>query len=380
MVNVMNRLGYDHCVCIPSIGIVGGFCVAWKRGIQCYMLEEFAEGLHLSIHMGENFPDWSLYCVYGTPYYSLKGSYWKWLSETVSNCNSPWVLLGDLNVILDDSEKEEGRTFQRKEGEFLSNFLFEVGGVDLGCDGGMCTWQNSRIAESRVRKRLNRAIADARWCTEFSNARVSKFPIKGSDHAPILLNIWGDQTRLRYLFRFLEVWTSRPDCEVIIQNSWRRVVTGEVAAQLQKKLKGTAHDLKKWNREVFGFCDKRLKELAAHLQAIQSAQISQYNVEREAEIQLDIIDMEAKMDRIWKQKSRENWLLNGDDNTKFFHKSTIIRRRRNFIGSIEDDQRVWLRQREEIGGYFQTKFKALYESSENDIGEDFESLFQDKVM
>ncbi|XP_060967885.1 uncharacterized protein LOC133035742 [Cannabis sativa] len=241
MVNVMNRLGYDHCVCIPSIGIAGGFRVAWKRGIQCHMLEEFAEGLHLSIHMGENFPDWSIFCVYGTPYYSLKGSYWKWLSET-----------------------------------------------------------NSRIAESRVRKSLDRAIADARWCTEFSNARVSKFPITGSDHAPILINIWGDQTRLRYLFRFLEVWTSRPDCEVIIQNSWRRAVTGEVVAQLQKKLKGTAHDLKKWNREVFGFCDKRLNELAAHLQAIQSAPISQYNVKREAEIQLDIIDMEAKMDRIWK--------------------------------------------------------------------------------
>jgi len=32
---------------------------------------------------------------------------------------------------------------------------------------------------------------------------------------------------------------------------------------------------------------------------------------------------------VWFQKSKEQWVVDGDRNTTFFHTSTIIRRRRN---------------------------------------------------
>uniref|UniRef100_A0A803PBK2 Reverse transcriptase domain-containing protein n=1 Tax=Cannabis sativa TaxID=3483 RepID=A0A803PBK2_CANSA len=124
-----------------------------------------------------------------------------------------WVLMGDLNATLEETEKEGGRNFDRKDGEFLANFLFEIGGVDLGCGSGMTTWQNSRSSCKRIRKRLDRVVASALWCTEFPKACVEKFPIIGSDHAPILLNAWGEGPKLRYPFCFLELLISRPACE-----------------------------------------------------------------------------------------------------------------------------------------------------------------------
>uniref|UniRef100_A0A803PJF5 Reverse transcriptase n=1 Tax=Cannabis sativa TaxID=3483 RepID=A0A803PJF5_CANSA len=234
----------------------------------------------------------------------------KLIWEMVADCDSPWVVIGDLNVISNGSEKAGGRRYNRNEGELLNNFLFETGGVDLGCDGGCFTWQNSRVACNRVRKRLDRAIADANWCMDFSRARVSSFPILGSDHAPIVLNVWGDHAKLKYPFRFLEVWTTKA-----------RIAEEVIESRLVVKQAGP----------------------------IQNEPINDYNIMKEAEIQLEILSTEENMNRIWKQKSREGWLRFGDDNTKFFHKSTLIRRRRNFMGCVNDDTGEWVRDRTDIG-------------------------------
>uniref|UniRef100_A0A803Q042 DUF4283 domain-containing protein n=1 Tax=Cannabis sativa TaxID=3483 RepID=A0A803Q042_CANSA len=259
MVSIMNRLGFVNSWCISANGIAGGFCVAWRTGIDCQVLETFEAGFHLTVQLDLGQPSLCLFCVYG------------------------W-----------------GRKFARKKGALLKFFLFNTGGVDLGCKGGINTWQNSRNACNRICKRLDKAIADANWCTEYPKAQVFNYPIAGSDHAPICLNLRGEVTKLNYPFRFLEVWTSRSDYETVIKNSWMRSITGSSATKLLKKLNCTKYDLKKWNQEVYGFCDKKLMGLLRQLGIIQKEAISQTNVEKEAEIQLEIIEMEGRIDRIWK--------------------------------------------------------------------------------
>lgn len=48
---------------------------------------------------------------------------------------------------------------------------------------------------------------------------------------------------------------------------------------------------------------------------------------------------------LWKQKSRNDRLIAGDNNTKFFHTSTIVRRRRTKIESLMNDEGVWVDDR-----------------------------------
>lgn len=45
---------------------------------------------------------------------------------------------------------------------------------------------------------------------------------------------------------------------------------------------------------------------------------------------------------LWFQKSRERWITLGDRNTKFFHTSTLIRRNRNKIKCLMDEDGSWV--------------------------------------
>ena len=47
-----------------------------------------------------------------------------------------------------------------------------------------------------------------------------------------------------------------------------------------------------------------------------------------------ILDREAKM---WAQRSKIQWLCDGDKNTRFFHSKATQRRQRNYIKGLYDE-------------------------------------------
>uniref|UniRef100_A0A803P4J0 Reverse transcriptase domain-containing protein n=1 Tax=Cannabis sativa TaxID=3483 RepID=A0A803P4J0_CANSA len=189
----------------------------------------------------------------------------------------------------------------------------------------------------------------------------------------------GDTVKLNYPFHFLEFWTTRDDCRLVVESAWKKDCDNRRVVGLPQKLSTTKRELKVWNQNVFGFCDKKLKQLWDQLERIQKMPIDHSTVSKEAEIQMEILDMEEKMGRIWRQKSRENWLRFGDGNMKFFHASTLIRRRRNYVGAVRGDMGQWIRGRDNIGKHFQDHFHEMFVSSNPLIEDELETLFIEKV-
>lgn len=66
------------------------------------------------------------------------------------------------------------------------------------------------------------------------------------------------------------------------------------------------------------------------------------------------------METLWRQKSRELWLKEGDKNSKFFHASTISNMRRIFIPAIKDDGGNWKVSRHDIGKCLTDQFELLF--------------------
>ena len=61
-------------------------------------------------------------------------------------------------------------------------------------------------------------------------------------------------------------------------------------------------------------------------------------------------------------KARTDWIIHGECNTAYSYMSTLVRRSRNIISSILNDNGEWVYNIEEVKDIFVTYFKKLYQT------------------
>ncbi|KAI9115188.1 hypothetical protein K1719_013507 [Acacia pycnantha] len=83
----------------------------------------------------------------------------------------------------------------------------------------------------------------------------------------------------------------------------------------------------------------------------------------EAELLRRIEELMVQEENYWWQRSRISWLKSGDRNSKFFHLTALVRRRRNSILSIKDETGAWTRDKGQINDMFTNYFTNIFSPS-----------------
>ncbi|RVW41530.1 hypothetical protein CK203_068262 [Vitis vinifera] len=159
-----------------------------------------------------------------------------------------------------------------------------------------------------------------------------------SDHSPILLDGGGVRTG-KIPFRFENMWLKVDGFKELIRGWWEGyIVQGSFSHILAVKLSTPKHNLKAWNREVFGNVSNKKVAALSQLGIWDAQERERSLFVEEREIRRGVVEdfkYWADLEEIsWRQKSRELWLQEGDKNTSFFHKVANARRRRNFLAKL----------------------------------------------
>ncbi|XP_061353808.1 uncharacterized protein LOC133298522 [Gastrolobium bilobum] len=69
---------------------------------------------------------------------------------------------------------------------------------------------------------------------------------------------------------------------------------------------------------------------------------------RENQLQQHLARVLEEEELLWFQKSMQQWIVDGNRNTKFYYLNTIVRRNHNKITRLKNDANIWIEDQEDL--------------------------------
>ncbi|XP_038973168.1 uncharacterized protein LOC103699679 [Phoenix dactylifera] len=335
------RLGRDwETYAVESQGLSGGLLILWRRGVaRIDVFHNCSQQVVMVVSEPEADP-WVLCGVYASTDYRVRRTLWQEITNLLAQ-GIPTVAVGDFNCIQSADEKRGGAPFtDRIDRREFRDFVQLNGLVDLGFSGPRFTWCNNQPGGARVWERLDRAFASPDWILRFPTYRVSHLPRIASDHCPLLIST-SSVSGHHSPFRFEKIWLLYPQSWDIVRDAWRVPVRGDAMRRVSRKLELTKRRLRHWNHKVVGDIFRRLEGVEEEITALQRREdlrgaLPENDMTHLRELLVTHHSLLRQHEIFWRQKSRVQWVNEGDRNTRFFHRTTVIRRQRSMIHSLRD--------------------------------------------
>ncbi|XP_074328260.1 uncharacterized protein LOC141666166 [Apium graveolens] len=256
-------------------------------------------------------------------------------------------------------EKLGGRPHPRRLLEGFSNTVLECGLEDLGFVGCEFTWEKFRGTPNWIQERLDRGFANQRFRNLFPNAVVHVLEVSTSNYLPLLLNL-NMQVYMPKVkrFRFENIWVRESDCLNLVRDSLN--VNGNES--IMEKIEYVCLKLEEWGGGKVKEMNNKIKNCRWVMRKFRSRRDS-VGVQKYNEARIEFLKLLKRQEIYWKQRSKQFWLREGDQNTRFFHNFTTGRKKNNQLTRLKDKHGEWIDNVQGIQEIITDYFSDLFRSS-----------------
>ena len=310
--DLQKSLGYDGIYTVEPLGLSGGLAVFWKSsyGVEILSGDKRIIDLKVSVRSMSFF----LSCVYGDPVRERRQEVWDRLVEIGLSRNEPWLLAGDFNELMSNEDKLGGAV--REESSFwgFRDMAKSCKIRELRSSGNVPSWGGWREMVW-VQCRLDRCFGNDEWFNLFPRSSVEYGDMWGSDHRHILIGFVLEQRELkRGRFYLDNRLLHRQGFEEVVAQGWGN--SGDPVC-IMDRISKVRRGISRWKKSSDLNSHERILRLKAALEKEVSKLYPIRAVLKRIKKQLAEAYMEEE--RFWRQKCREEWLREGDRNSKYFH-------------------------------------------------------------
>ena len=326
---------YDFCEVFASDTGSGGIIVVWDKhsfnasvkhtGCRWALIEGCIKKYDFECCVG---------VIYGHNDRLRRLAMFDEIKEKARNIHKPILIMGDFNVTLYAGERTGTTSCVRSMRDF-SRWINELQLLDIPLLGLRFTWRRNDS-----KSRLDRVLCDGDWWTKFPNMNLTGLCRSFSDHNPLLLMMemstnWGPKP-----FRYHDAWSLHPKFKSFVVDEWRNIPQ----VPLHTKLKLIKTPLKTWRRQHFDDMDNKIAnlekvihdlEIKGETRMLDNMEIARLNAANNMLHQWLI-----RRERIWRQRARSYGFNMKDQNTKFFHAATVLRKKKQQIAKIKINDRL----------------------------------------
>lgn len=355
---ILHKFHFNRFVAVEACGYKGGIWCFWDESkITLKVLSYEAQCLHLGV-ISANKVNWVMSLIYASTDKRERDTLWQSLTDIGQDMNLPWCLIGDYNEVISQVDKRGGRMVGNTVNKELKKMIDRCELMDLGFTGPMYTWSNRRDPENHITERLDRAWSNRDWQLKFPGAMVHHLPRTHSDHHPIWINtVKVNPQRKDYHFRFQLNWFEHRDFVPFVTSNWNH------DGNLTEKLSCLTMKMRRWSREVFGNIKLKKTRCLDRIRGIQlalSQNGSNYLKQLEEELVAEYNELLNQEEVFWFQRSKLQWMVNGERNTRFFHLTTIRKQRKRIITRLKDENEIWVEDMGKLRKMAKDFYLSLY--------------------
>ncbi|WMV30181.1 hypothetical protein MTR67_023566 [Solanum verrucosum] len=305
------QLQMDHGTSNPN----GNIWLFWSNEVASSILEQHEQHITVTFQHTDIPDKFMMTFIYAKCKDYMRKPLWDRLLF-YSNIEIPWCTMGDFNVTTSIEEKFGGIPYNIHKSLEIIGVIEACGLTDIGYTGLPFTWCNQRDVEARVWKRLDRAMVNDKWLEVMPQTTIENLSSVGSDHTPLLMEMFqANESHIKY-FKFLHYWVENDTFMKTVHQCWTKEVSGNPMRKFHQKLKRVSATLSIWSKQEYGDIFAKVREFEDDI-----------------------------------RKSEEELITN---NTEAFRQSlqqrnaTYIRRKRLFLHKICTENEIWVQGEEEI--------------------------------
>jgi hypothetical protein len=297
------------------------------------LLDFSAQGLHVLISsLVHQFKFYASF-VYGFNTIIARRALWDDLRNW--SPNSPWLILGDFNSLLSQSDKHRGELVSTYETSDFRQCCSDLGLSDLNYSGSHFTWSNGSVWS-----KLDRVLANPPWSLSNTSVQVHfDNPGAFSDHSPATISFNPHQPMGKKCFKFFNMWSNHSRFLDLVTEAWQLVIPGSPMFTLCKRLKHLKRPLRDLNKNHFSHISERVARAEAALdehQGLLSSDMENSNLQAiDKQLRQSLLHIKECERQFFSQKLKSNFLKDCDSGTSFFHSLMSRQHRQNFIPAIQ---------------------------------------------